>query len=57
MPSWTSKNKVTVFKRKNNKFKWVCPYCLTNINDEFCKVGYSITCTACKKELTIKNIV
>lgn len=45
---------VTNFSEDNQK--WLCPYCLTQVKDSFCKKGYIVTCIRCKNEFEIFDV-
>lgn len=51
------KNKeIIVNQYPNEDQRWLCPNCLHYVKDDYCKVGYSATCTKCKKEFEIIKI-
>ena len=57
MQSLMCKKSVEVKHIDKDKFKWKCKYCLNIVSDEYCKVGYSVTCNKCKSEYEIKVII
>lgn len=53
---YNPKTQKVVLKISDNDYRWFCSNCITTIKDDFCKVGYSITCHRCKKEYEIAEI-
>lgn len=45
---------VSVFP--NGDERWLCPNCLNYMIDEYCKEGYTATCSKCKKEFKIIKV-
>lgn len=51
-----NRNKQVVVTNFNGHQRWLCPNCLNYVKDDFCKKGYTITCTCCKKEFEVLKV-
>ena len=54
--TYNPRKQKVVLKFPGNDYRWFCSNCLTAIKDDFCKIGYTITCYNCKKEYEISKV-